>query len=191
MKEFRELAKAINQIYIDSHNTFTSYQRSTGLNCLSGCGACCLSKEISATVLEMIPTALDLYDRGIAQEVYDQLLIREDLTCYFYHKLSPDGFKGLCMNYGHRPSVCRSFGAAAARNKYGQKTMSICKLIKEQQGELINSINPELAPVIGEFARKVMSLDPRLGERILPINQALKEALEMILHRSEYEKESG
>lgn len=191
MKEYRELAKAISAIYTDSHNAFTSYQRMSGLNCLNGCGACCLNKEISATVLEMIPTALDLFDRGIAEEIYNQLNSREDVTCYFYHKLSEDGKKGLCLNYGHRPSVCRSFGAAAVRNKYGEKVLSACKLIKEQNPELLKTVNLESAPVIGEFARKVMALDPSLGERVRPINQALKEALEIILHRSEYDKKTS
>ena len=190
MLRLRQLSFEVSQIFNESQSTFSQYQQQTGLTCLDRCGACCLSSEISATVLEMLPTAYDLLDRKMAIEVLTILEKLEYPRCFFYKAFNQEGTKGTCQNYQHRPSVCRSFGAAAVKNKYGQKTLSICKLIKNENLEKITSLNPEEAPVIGEYARKIMALDPVLGANVYPINIALEKALQMILQLQHYSEQS-
>lgn len=186
MLRLRHLATEVAQIYLDSQSTFSDYQKQTGLTCRESCGACCLSPEISATPLEMLPTAFYLLDRNMAIEVLTILEKLEYPRCFFYKAFNEDGTKGTCQNYQNRPSICRSFGAAAVKNKYGEKSMSICKLIKQDHSEIIKDINPSDAPVIGEFARKIMGLDPDLGQKVYPINKALEVALAMILQLKHY-----
>jgi len=186
MLRLRQLSFEVSQIFNESQSSFSQYQHQTGLICLERCGACCLSPEISATILEMLPTAFDLLDKKMAIEVLTILEKLEYPRCFFYKAFNQDGTKGTCQNYQHRPSVCRSFGAAAVKNKYGQKAFSICKLIKHDHSELISKLNPEEAPVIGEYARKIMGLDPDLGTKVFPINQALEKALLMILQLQHY-----
>lgn len=190
MNWHREIAGHIESIYRESNETFSNYQQQMGLPCLSGCGACCLSPEISATILEMLPTAFSLVDKNgleFAEQFLQQLENSQDFVCVFYKRLSLDGKKGHCTNYEFRPSVCRSFGAAALRDKNGNKSMSICKYIKEAFPETIKNLDPIDAPVIGDFAKKITLLDPYLGNKLYPINEALKLALIKVLSITYFE----
>lgn len=193
MSYLRSVAKQVEAIYKDSHESFSSFQSLQKLNCLPGCGKCCLNKEISCTPLEMLPTAFKLYDENKAEEILENLTRidfenanDEMLQCIFYERHSPDGSKGQCTNYLTRPCVCRSFGAAATTDKNGKKVGSVCKLIKEASPEAYKAANFDNSPVIGEFARKVMTLDNSMGSKYMPINLALKEALEKVLFSESY-----
>lgn len=189
MSFLRSIASQVESIYKDSHETFSSFQREQNLQCLTGCGKCCLGKEINATVLELLPTAYKLYDQKIGEDILNKLTELEEsgefLQCIFYQLNSPDGHLGQCTNYDTRPSVCRSFGAAAIRNKEGKKVASVCKLIKEARPTEYTNADFQNAPVIGEFARKIMSIDTTLGKELMPINTALKLALEKVLFTEE------
>lgn len=182
MDYIRNLAFEVESIYKESQNSFSSYQSSQKLNCLTGCGKCCLSTQIQSTILEMIPTALYLHDQKRADQIYDalDLVDTENSICIFYQKHSEDGHLGKCTNYDLRPSVCRSFGAAAVKNKMGEKVASVCKLIKEKYPQEYAQMNLSEAPVIGEFARRIITLDTNLGLKLYPINHALKKAIEKV-----------
>lgn len=190
MNWHRDISKHIESIFQESNQTFSQYQTAMGLNCLNGCGACCLSKDVCASVLEMLPTAFRLIDeRGIdaCEVLLNDLIASEEKVCIFYKRTSEDGRKGHCTNYNTRPSICRSFGAAAMKNKLGEKTMSICKVIKDAYPEKIKDLNPNEAPTIGDFAKRILLLDPNLGTKLLPINEALKEALLRALSSSYFD----
>lgn len=192
MGYLRSIASQVESIYKDSHETFSSFQQEQNLNCLTGCGKCCLGKEINATIVELLPTAYKLYDAKVAEEILEKIeklnSEHEIIQCIFYEKHSPDGVLGKCTNYDTRPSVCRSFGAAATKNKEGKKVAAVCKLIKEHRPEEYKNANFENAPVMGDFARKIMSIDSVMGRELIPINQALRFALEKVLFTEEYEE---
>lgn len=186
MQWLKNLSGQVQEIYSESEKTFSGYQRTTGLNCIEGCGKCCLGSEISATILEMIPTALHLHSTSKAFEVFDMLDNLTTSQCIFYIRTSSDGAKGYCSNYTHRPSVCRSFAVAASKDKHGKKTPSICKEIRDFYPKHQQIIDLENAPVIGDYARKIASLDGSLGTMLYPINAALKMALEKVLFLSQF-----
>jgi len=198
MKKYRELAKQIAQIYQNSEKTFFGYQEATGLTCLPGCGHCCYNgQEIFATPLEMIPAALDIIDHGehlTFLKILDQKNESNDFNCIFFDGNDPEQFKGRCSRHQVRPCVCRSFGAAAIKNKQNEKTLSVCKLIKEKNPtklQIAREHHMQDAPVIGTFALQVKALDYELSKELLPINQALYVILKKLVFLMDFEKQAG
>lgn len=191
MQRLRELSRRVEAVYGEIATTFSTYQQQRGLHCRSGCGECCLLPTIEATVLEMLPLALHLFDQGKAQQTLTQL---EELTkpqgCFFYQKLSFDGKQGQCNIYQHRPSICRFFGASGYRDKQGKTTLSVCRVIKSDhpipfQDTLI-ALESDPPPMMIMAKEQVNQLDYELGKQHLPINDALQQALERVLFKAWY-----
>ncbi|PTT95965.1 YkgJ family cysteine cluster protein, partial [Pseudomonas sp. HMWF031] len=121
---------------------------------------------------------------------------------------------GYCGIYEYRPGICRMFGAAGYKTKSGEATLSVCKPIKQAVPEkyaaalitiqpqhldifekrLVDDIaaNSEVRvtstkpPMIAEGRQKLAQLDYELGERLMPINDALRFVLEKTLTLSFY-----
>lgn len=190
MQRLRDLSRLVEAVYGELDHTFGTYQRNSGLTCRPGCGACCNNPEIDATALEMLPLALEIYDQGKAEQMLDELAAYSGFNCFHYVRHSLDATLGQCGVYQHRPAICRMFGAAAVRNKQAGMRLSVCKTIKEDkkhpyQQALITMLS-EPAPSIAAGKDRVRSLDYELGKRDLPINQALKVALERVLFVAYY-----
>lgn len=181
MQKYRELAKLVEEIYQDSGSAFNSFQSTSGLSCLSGCGACCLNPDVTATQLEMLPFAIYLIDHNLADDMLNKLECTDQKFCINYIFESEDGKKGKCGIYQYRPSLCRSFGASTRFNKNFQKEWVICKFIKENSKELIPHIDIERAPIMGSFAARIKSIDYELSKEIYPINDALRKMLEKLM----------
>ena len=87
-----------------------------------------------------------------------------------------------CFLYEVRPLVCRLFGFASRRNKFGNLELCLCKVIKERPPRIFTSETGETtshfdAPVYQDSFMRLASLHPGLGYRRLPVNVAVKEAL--------------
>tara|TARA_R110002126_G_scaffold75469_23_gene188401 strand:- start:522 stop:1127 length:606 start_codon:yes stop_codon:yes gene_type:complete len=196
MQRLRELSRRVEAVYGEIAETFSTYQQSQGLQCRSGCGECCLAPTIEATVLEMLPLALHLFDQGKAEQTLDQL---EQLTapqgCFFYQKLSFDGKQGQCSVYQQRPAICRMFGAAGYRDKTGQTALSTCKTIKTdntvkyQQSLIMLQSSPP--PLMMLSKEQVNELDYQLGKNHYSINNALQLALQQVLFKASYSYEQN
>ncbi|OFZ25768.1 MAG: hypothetical protein A2381_03355 [Bdellovibrionales bacterium RIFOXYB1_FULL_37_110] len=187
MHKLRVLANEILEVYRESPDSFQSFQQKTGLTCLPDCGECCLSNQVSASILEMIPAALYLYDHHLADQIITTLEDFDDTNhCIFYIKLSTDGKKGRCSRYDLRPCICRSFGAAAIRGKTGKKILSVCKEIKKFTSLNLDHLDLSGAPVIGEFSSKILLKECSALTQVKPINQALYEALLKVLTVASY-----
>ncbi|MDX1537078.1 YkgJ family cysteine cluster protein [Arsukibacterium sp.] len=191
MQRLRELSRRVEAVYGEIAETYSNYQQRLGLQCRSGCGECCLAPTIEATVLEMLPLALHLFDQGKAEQTLDQLgQLTEPQGCFFYQKLSFDGKQGQCSVYQQRPSICRMFGAAGYRDKTGQTSLSVCKTIKTdnplkyQQGLIMLQSSPP--PLMMHSKEQINELDYQLGNRHYPINTALQLALEQVLFKASY-----
>lgn len=158
-----------------------SFSKLTGLNCPAGCGQCCESPEIQATALEMLPMARSIIDSNRNDSLGDL----EAGVCIFFQKGTRPG-QGRCGAYEFRPLVCRLFGYAARRNKTGQSEFAPCRVHRQDPGKALDHARamPEMAPDFGSEFTKLASLDPAQGWELLPINTALKRALERVyLHR--------
>lgn len=188
LRQLRELAGKINQEYDAMAIEFRAYQAKTGLDCIASCGKCCLNPEIEASPLEMLPMALDLYDRGLALQTLDRINDGGD-QCISYYAINPDGSKGFCASYAQRPSICRMFGAAGFAAKDGSVNLSVCKAIKQERVASYEAakVANQKPPVMANWSARIRTLEPRLGEKVLPINQALRYILEKIVLIASYD----
>jgi hypothetical protein len=105
-----------------------------------------------------------------------------DPLCVFYRReLEPHDF-GHCGMYELRPAVCRAFGFGSVRDRRGDKVMSICKTIKQTNPAAVRAATAHRneAPCLSDVGTRVYTIDPVLGARQMPINQAIARALERV-----------
>lgn len=189
MKRLRRVSAEIRALYYEMGETFATYQRELGLPCPSGCGGCCLAPTIEASPHEMLPMALTLFDRGLAEETLSALSEAPSLQCIHYKKTSFDGTKGYCQQYETRPTLCRVFGVAGRLNKARERELSVCKVIKSKYGAVTANLGPlerSNAPLMGQWKGEAASIDGPLSKSDLPINEALRISLEKVLLTSQY-----
>lgn len=191
MQRLRELSRRVEAVYGEMADTFSSYQQASGLTCRSGCGECCTQTTIEATVLEMLPLALHLFDQGKAEQTLTQLEELPEVSgCFFYQRLSFDGKQGHCTAYQQRPSICRVFGAAGYRDKQKQTSLSVCKTIKSDKAERYQQhlimLTEQPPPLMMHAKEQVSQLDYELGNKHYPINLAMRMALEKVMFSAYY-----
>lgn len=165
----------------------STFQKETHLFCNAGCGKCCSTPNIDASPLEFLPWAFHLFLNGKAEETLVELKNNQAKNCHLYQPLSLLEYqKGSCSNYRYRGLVCRLFGYAANKDKFGKLRLATCKFIKEEQNknfttaeELINKAN--YVPVFSDYYMRLAQIDLRMGVILIPINEALKIAIEEVL----------
>lgn len=160
------LAEQVKSVFKEMDEASISYSQNNGISYPSKCNNCCSNPNVSATPLEMLPLALHLIKNNQVPKDFNST------TCLF--KTSH------CSVYEYRPTVCRLFGWTQVSGKNGQR-LSICPKVQTPSGKL--DLN---APNIANLALKVKELNPSLGSTIMPINQALKEMIDIILLSQSY-----
>ncbi|KAM3096343.1 YkgJ family cysteine cluster protein [Phormidesmis sp. 146-35] len=161
------------------------FRQATGLSCSSDCGRCCDRPSVEATVLDVLPLAIALFQQGKAEEILDQLETDSPQRCIFYQPDPTNSQKGRCGVYLWRPSLCRLFGYAAVRDKHGQPQLAACTELKATRSLTLTHIQQQLtqglsAPSFVEFATRMESIDPAIGSQRFPINQAIRLALQKV-----------
>ena len=181
----RPALKAVLKVYDDLDKQIAVLNRVTGLQCPEGCGLCCKNTQVEATVPEVLPLAFEIYldaREGKVLESIQGKKERGDDTCVLYEPDAVIEGNGRCTSYSTRPLLCRLFGFASRKNKYGRMEFSPCRVIRHVQPDILqrveiaiqNGISP---PVYQESFLRVAGILPSLGFRRLPINQAILEAL--------------
>lgn len=184
--------KQVEELFYKLELELNGFQSATDLYCTSGCGKCCTTPTIDASPLEFLPWAFQLFLNGKAEETLVELHHKNNSICHLYRQLSVvDSNNGSCSNYQYRGLICRLFGYAASRDKYGKLRLATCKIIKETQQEnyltTIEAINNGLyVPIFSDYYMNLSQIDYHLGTTIVPINQALKRAIEEVLHYYAY-----
>jgi hypothetical protein len=168
----------------------TAFAKVSGMSCVSGCGKCCTYPDVEASPLEFLPWAFHLFLNGEAENTLLKLKEKNSSTCLIYQPLSIID-QGSCSNYKYRGLICRLFGSAASTDKYGKLRLATCKIIKEGQTEAYNSNQEALSkglsvPIFSTYYMQLNQIDFHLGNIILPINKALKIAIEEVLHYYAY-----
>jgi Fe-S-cluster containining protein len=187
-KSWQDLESEILMIYEELDLRIALFQVASGLGCLTGCGACCLNQDVEATVLEVLPLVQAIFSEQQEETVFSLIEAREnhgDAMCVLYRPDPAITGKGTCSLYKARPLVCRLFGFASRKNKKGIKGLSTCKLIKAKFPHLVAEAEKRIqdgldVPDYEESFMRLAVLNPHLGFRRLPINQAIKEALERL-----------
>lgn len=167
-----------------------TFQNTTGIKCLPGCGRCCSYPNIEATPLEFLPWAFHLFLQGEAEKMLQLLREETALACFNYKQLSVID-KGHCKTYRYRGLICRLFGYGATTDKYGKLRLATCKIIKEGQEENFEKASDSISiglsvPVFTEYYMQLNQIDFRMGNIIVPVNKALQLALEEVLQYYAY-----
>jgi Fe-S-cluster containining protein len=184
-----EIAQQVSTLFTALDQHIAGFQQATTLHCKFGCGKCCTKPDIEATILEFIPFALHLYQTNEAENWHNRLHGSADVICKIFNPTQAGA--GLCTEYKHRGLICRLFGYSARLNKYGNKELVTCQIIKTEQGEAYNSTNNRIAegfdvPVLTNYYRQLHAIDPDLSKEFYPINTAIKKAIETVLHYYAY-----
>ncbi len=186
--------KLIEHLFYRLNEESVQFQKTSGLSCVAGCGKCCTFPDIEASPLEFFPWAFHLFMNGEADAMMHKLKTTHDNICVLYHPLSLnhcENGKGYCSIYQERGLICRLFGVAASKDKFGKLRLATCKIIKEGQAVAYSSTTQAIAkglyvPVFTDYYMRLNQIDFHLGNIILPINEALMMALDEVSHYYNY-----
>ena len=183
-----DLGKKVRSTYRALDRQIRNFQLRSGLRCRHHCGACCESSRIEATILECLPLAYEIFHRGREDVIslsIEKNLGEDNYRCVLYLPDSENPGFGRCSWYPFRPLICRLFGYAVRKNKYGKLELSTCRVMEDHPSEnhgpiLSDDLEHLKPPVYQSSFLRIACLDPATGFHLLPVNQALKEALEYV-----------
>jgi Fe-S-cluster containining protein len=178
-----EIVSRVMDLYTQIDKAVVEFQLKSGLRCPADCGACCATANVEVTILEMLPIAQEILRRGEASVWLERLASRKDAQrCLLYLNDSEQTGAGHCGFYQWRPALCRLFGFAAVRSRIGDKTLSVCKHIKrtDPQSAALAAALADQAPCFIHYSAQVYGLDPGLGHELMPINTAMRQAIERL-----------
>ncbi|WP_320815553.1 YkgJ family cysteine cluster protein [Flavobacterium sp.] len=187
-----EKVQLVNELYQNLETEIKTFQTHTRLSCVVGCGKCCSTPDIDASPLEFLPWAFHVFMEDEAEKKLTALNDTTTPNCHLYQPKSIEEYtKGQCSDYKHRGLICRLFGYGATTDKYGQLRIASCNIIKEGQKENFDkstiAINNGLAiPIFTEYYMQLSQIDFRMGNVFVPVNKAMKLALEEVLQYYAY-----
>jgi uncharacterized protein len=184
-----EKVRAVEEVFQELDKSISTFQSWSTLHCKAGCGKCCFKPDIEATILEFLPFAHHLYQRDDAYAWLDKLQASDQEVC---HILNPtQAGAGLCSEYPYRGLICRLFGYSARVNKYGAPELVTCQIIKTEQQGAYEQTQQKIAggdplPVMNQYYMQLHAIDPELARNFYPVNQAIRKAIETVLHYYAY-----
>lgn len=166
----------------------------TALACPPRCGACCLSPEVETSVAELLPMALELVRSGRAAALLETLAPDAPSPperCALYAPDPDEPRRGRCQAYAERPLVCRLFGFTARRDRLGRPRLAACATMRAAlPGDVAaaeRALEAGLPAGVGGDLSQLLALElPGEGSEQLPINVALRRALERVLLAERY-----
>lgn len=186
-----EKVQAVEDVFDHLDREIASFQSWSGLHCGWGCGKCCFKADIEATILEFLPFAAHLHREGKAFEWLEKLKNNDAPICLILNPTQHGA--GLCSEYKHRGLICRLFGYSARTNKYGEKELVTCQVIKKEQKANYEAAAGRIStgvevPVMSQYYMRLHAIDFELTREFFPINEAIKRAIEVILHYYAYQE---
>ncbi len=167
---------------------FSDFHEKSKMACPPTCGKCCYNPEIACHPYELLPLALDLLERNLAEEYLAKAKNSKDGICVLLDKVHPESGLGRCTDYQNRPSICRAFAVSGRLNKKNEIELSVCKKLKEIYSiEDFHFANDEV-PYISLVKRKLEAIDPAMIGPQININEALIIILEKVLLRQSFLK---
>lgn len=181
--------QAVEEAFSLLSQEMSNFRAWSGLTCKSGCGKCCTKLDIEATVLEFLPFAHHVFLQGQAEDWLEKLKSHPGTICLLFH--TNDAGAGWCSQYDHRGLICRLFGFSARLNKYTLKEFITCQTIKTEQADQYAGVvegirDGALIPMISHHYMRLHGIDADLARDFYPINEAIKRAIETVLHYYAY-----
>lgn len=184
-----EKVNAVEQVFIKLDQEIASFQSWSGMHCKFGCGKCCFKPDIEATILEFLPFAHYLHLQEKAFEWLEKLKATDSSICLILNPTQSGA--GLCTEYPHRGLICRLFGYSARTNKYAERELVTCQIIKSEQSENYEKAVSGIAngydvPMMNQYYMQLHGIDMDLTRDFYPINTAIRKAIETVLHYYSY-----
>ena len=185
----QEKVREVEAVFAHLDLEMKSFQQWSSLGCKSGGGKCCFKADIEATVLEFLPFAHHLFEQNFAYDWLEKLKVNTGPTCAILEPTKPGA--GLCSEYPYRGVICRLFGFSARTDKYGKRELVTCQVIKTEQSEVyqktVDAIGVDASvPVMNQYYMRLHAIDGDLARDFYPINEAIKRAIETVLHYYAY-----
>jgi uncharacterized protein len=184
-----EKVLAVESVFAKLDQEIASFQFWSGLHCKFGCGKCCFKPDIEATILEFLPFAYFLHKEGKSLEWLEKLKAVDSSICMILNPTQNGA--GLCSEYPHRGLICRLFGYSARTNKYAERELVTCQIIKTEQSEnyqmaVKNITEGKDVPMMNAYYMQLHAIDMELTRDFYPINTAIRKAIETVLHYYAY-----
>jgi Fe-S-cluster containining protein len=184
-----EKIQAVELVFEKLDQEIAAFQTSSTLHCKFGCGKCCFKPDIEATILEFLPFAYHLHKNDLAFTWLENLRTSDSSICLILNPTHTGA--GLCSEYHHRGLICRLFGYSARTNKYGKPELVTCQIIKTEQTAAYDATvqkidQGETVPILSQYYMQLHAIDFELTREFFPINEAIKRAIETILHYFAY-----
>ncbi len=182
-----EKSKAVSDVFRALDEAIAEFQGVSGMDCFFGCGQCCTKPDIEASILEFLPLAIQHYEEGNAEQMFD--LLSEETTdsiCVNFKSHANQEDRGRCTQYTNRGLICRLFGYSARVDKYGQNELITCTRIKQESPEAYQKGADHVktggeVPVMSNYYRQLQAIDFELANMRLPINEAMLESLKIVM----------
>lgn len=161
-----------------------AFKRHTCIDCENHCAECCHYHDVTATPLEFLPFAWHASKLGLLEQWFDELEKSTSRQCIF-SRLENNTWG--CKIYPVRGLICRLFGFSATTDKNGKPVFAACRILKQQQPDAASKAGLYVmeggrVPVISTYYRRLASIDPVLGNQFMPINEAIRKALEIVYY---------
>lgn len=189
--------RAVERVFENLEKEVATFQSATGMKCMSGCGLCCKKPDIEAAPIEFLPLAYHLYKEGKAYEWLDELLEdRGNRICKSFRPFLSEGDRGSCKQYKYRGLICRLFGFSAMLDKHGESKLVTCGTIKKEfpedyQNAVTHVKEQKPVPIMRNYYFQLRAIDAELGQKLVPINEAIIEALKTVLSYYAYRQKKG
>jgi uncharacterized protein len=122
------------------------------------------------------------------EEYYERISGKSDGSqCLFF--IAPVLGGENCAFYPYRGLICRVFGYSARVSKNNNLEMITCTIIKQSASyrELCQQ-KLKLAPVASDFYMQLRNIDIHEAENLMPVNEALKKAMETVMFYFRYKR---
>lgn len=174
--------------YIAIEKSIRSAMRASDIGCPDRCGACCYSKGIETTVLELFPLMMHVLRSGKLDYVVERLNCRTELDpCVFFESWPEGERNGFCTVYRFRPLVCRMFGFSARLRKDGAREAQVCRIVRQRDPEDVSRFEAlcrnATVPDMASCFMRIAGLDPQRGYRLMPFHDALRETIDYFYWR--------
>ncbi|MEQ9297313.1 MAG: YkgJ family cysteine cluster protein [Cyclobacteriaceae bacterium] len=182
-----EKSIAVSKVFNTLDQAISQFQTVSGMDCFFGCGQCCTKPDIEASILEFIPLAIQHYEEGNAEQMYELLSAdTDDPVCINFKSHANQEDRGRCTQYTNRGLICRLFGYSARVDKYGKNELVTCVRIKEESPEAYRKGAVHVkeggeVPVMSNYYRQLQAIDFELANQRLPINEAMLESLKIVM----------
>lgn len=174
-----EKINAIKNLFNTVDNSIEKFKNKLNISCMEGCGQCCMKEDIEATVLEFLPAASFIVNKGDADYFYQKA--ENSKYCAFFNPLRQGG---KCDIYNYRGLICRLFGFSGRLNKNNNIEPVTCKSLKNNfQSYKIYEI-----PLIHDYYLNLSTIDPYLFTPFLKINKAIQKSIEIVNLYYHYKK---